>query len=271
MLTDDTNSLAALHARVHALKPRSHVPFSRAPAAALALLGDGRWIPGVRIDSASLSLSLSALANAFTTTVSLGCAEDVIALVLSEAAQPADTSYMAGLPGTPFEAVHDRVFVRPDLLDDDALPAPEAPLSPFVEPEGSVPAAHTARARAIAQRALTPISGFPVGALLETEDERLLPGVNVEHDDWSRILCAERNALGAAYAYGVADELRALYLSCPLDARGTPCGACRQWLVELAPEITLWMDRDHDLPAQSTPRALLPASFSGQAIPRSTL
>ena len=132
------------------------------------------------------------------------------------------------------------------------------------------PAERVAQARRLAERAYTPASEFPVGALLDVGGGRLVPGVNVEHPDWNRILCAERNALGTAYAYGVADAISALYLSCPLDPSGTPCGACRQWLVELTPEIPLWMDRSDAPPDKRTPEALLPGSFSGRAIPRSS-
>lgn len=272
MTTNDTRTINTLRAQTEALKERSHVPFSATPSAALVLLDDGHWIPGVRVDSAAFSLSLSALMNAVTTAVALNRAKAMVAFVLSTAAQPADRQYVAGLPGTAFDSTQDDVFVQSGWFAGHAtLPRPTGPLDPFEEAAGSTPADRVVQARHLAKRALTPASGFPVGALLETEEGRLLPGVNVEHDDWNRILCAERNALGAAHAYGVADGLRALYLSCPLDAQGTPCGACRQWLVELAPDITLWMDRDDDPPERRMPRDLLPGSFSGQAIPRSTL
>lgn len=272
MTTNNIRTIEALRAQVEALENRSHTPFSGAPSAALVLLEDGQWVPGVRVDSAAFSLSLSALMNAVTTAVALDQTDAMVALVVSTAAQPADQQYAAGLPGMAFDLARDDVFVRSgDFADHAALPAPAGPLDPFVETGSPAATSRVALTRQIAERALTPASGFPVGALLETADGRLLPGVNVEHDDWSRILCAERNALGAAHAYGVADDLRALYLSCPLDAQGTPCGACRQWLVELAPDITLWMDRGDNPPEQRTPRDLLPGSFSGQAIPRSTL
>ncbi len=271
MTVDHSRPLDALRAQAQTLEARSHVPFSSAPSAALVLLGDGHWIPGVRVDSAAFSLSLPALMNAVTTAVALDRTESMVAFVLSTAARPADRQYVDGLPGAAFDLLHGDVFIRADQPNGPSLPAPTGPLDPFVAADGPAPADRVAQARRIADRALTPASGFPVGTLLEIADGRLLPGVNVEHDDWNRILCAERNALGTAHAYGVADAVQALYLSCPLDADGTPCGACRQWLVELAPDITLWMDRDGDPPEQRSPRSLLPGSFSGQAIPRSTL
>lgn len=270
MTAPDPRTLDALRAQATALEERSHVPFSGTPSAALVLLDDGHWVPGVRVDSAAFSLSLSALMNAVTTAVALDRTEAMVAFVLSTAARSADRQYVDGFSGASFDSGPDDVFIRSDWRLA-RLPSPIGPLDPFVAADGPAPADRVAQARAVARRALTPASDFPVGTLLEVADGRLLPGVNVEHDDWSRILCAERNALGTARAYGVADALRALYLSCPLDANGTPCGACRQWLVELAPDITLWMDRNGSPPEEHTPHALLPGSFSGQAIPRSTL
>lgn len=271
MPSDLTATLATLRRHAQALKTRARVPFSKAPSAAVVLLDDGHWIPGVRIDIAAYSLSLSALANAVTTAVALGRADAIVALVLTHPARSADVQYLSDLPAGAFRAAHDDVFVRQDELDAPrSLPAPQEVLDPFVHSDGTLPEDRIAQARQIARRAHVPASDFPVGALLETADNRLIPGVNVEHEDWARILCAERNALGTALSYGLTD-LRALYLSCPLDPRGTPCGACRQWFVELVPEITLWMDRNAKPPEENTPRALLPGSFSGQAIPRSTL
>lgn len=268
MSIDSTATLSALRQRAHVLKERARVPFSKTPSAALALLEDGRWIPGVRIDSAAFSLSLTALMNAVTAAVALGQADAVVALVLSEPARPADRQYTGDLPTGPFRNVADDALVRADWIDAHRpLPTPSDAFPPFVSPEGPSPNDRVLQARRIAERAHVPASNFPVGALLETSDGRLIPGVNVEHEDWARILCAERNAIGTAFSYGRTD-FRALYLSCPLDPRGTPCGACRQWLVELAPSITLWMDRDDAPPTSDTPSALLPGSFSGQAIPR---
>jgi homotetrameric cytidine deaminase len=121
------------------------------------------------------------------------------------------------------------------------------------------------RARDVAARAYVPASEFPVGAILETTDGRLVPGVNVEHPDWSRILCAERNAVGTAYAYGKRSARR-LFLTCANDPEGTPCGACRQVLAELTPEAALWMDRHDDAPERAQLSDLLPGSFRGQAL-----
>lgn len=264
-----TALLAILRTQAASLTDRAYTPFSGAPAAAVVLLADGAWVPGVRVDSAAFSLSLSAVMNAVTSVVAMDRWDDAVVIVRSGPAPHADRQYVAELPDAPFEAVDDDAWIRRG--GDEHLSAPEvgAALSPFIPPDGDAPIQRITQARRLAQRAYTPASGFPVGALLDVGPDRLLPGVNVEHPDWNRIVCAERNALGTAYAYGVADALQALYLSCPLDPSGTPCGACRQWLVELTPEMPLWMDRSNAPPEEQTPEALLPGSFSGRAIPRS--
>lgn len=267
MSSPPTALLAALRVKAESLTSRSYTPFSDAPAAAVVLLSDGTWVPGVRVDSAAFSLSLSAVMNAVTTVVALGRWTDVAAIVRSGPAPPADQQYVAELPGAPLNPVEEDAWLRSSGANLSASEIDVA-CSPFVRSSSDEPAERVKQARRLAEGAYTPASGFPVGALVDVGASRLLPGVNVEHPDWTRILCAERNALGTAYAYGVADAVQGLYLSCPLDPSGTPCGACRQWLVELTPEIPLWMDRSDAPPDAQTPEALLPGSFNGRAIPR---
>ena len=135
-------------------------------------------------------------------------------------------------------------------------------------PLPETPKAGIALAREVASRAHTPESAFPVGCVLLTHEGRLLPGVNVEHNDWSRILCAERNALGTAVSWGQT-QAQAAYLACLKDPTGSPCGACRQLLAELAPDATVWMDRGEASPEATTPARLLPGAFHGQGLIRS--
>lgn len=92
-------------------------------------------------------------------------------------------------------------------------------------------------------RAYAPYSGFRVGAAVDTE-LGVFTGVNVENASFGLGLCAERAALAAAVAAG-AGTFRGVAVYC-LDAEpgpdgvvaessASPCGACRQWLAELAP------------------------------------
>jgi homotetrameric cytidine deaminase len=234
--------------------------------AAAALLDDGTWIPGVRVESASFSLTIPALLNAYTTAAAAGRASSVAAFVLSRPLRPEEVAYLRALPpGSGARIADDAWRVHPEF-SGDALPAVADVLDPALGDAGfSSPEDGILRARRVAQRAHVPESSFPVGAVLDTGVGSVLPGVNVEHPDWGRILCAERSALGTAWSYGYTAPQH-LYLSCPRDPQCTPCGACRQLLVELTPEMTLWMDRPSQGAASARPPDLLPGSFCGDVL-----
>ncbi|NBC18764.1 MAG: cytidine deaminase [Bacteroidetes bacterium] len=244
--------------------PQAHVPYSGRPASAVLLLADGAWVPGVRVESATFSLMLPPLLNAVTTAIAVG-RTDIVAAVLSRPATVADAAYLEELPHARLPRIADDAFAV-----EGALPDVADRLAPFLSaPTPETPADGVALARQVAERAFVPASQFPVGCVLKTVQGRLLPGVNVEHPDWSRILCAERAALGTMCSYGLSPG-DALYLTCLHDDAGTPCGACRQWLVERAPSTTLWMDRAAIPPERATPDDLLPGAFSGAALPQPT-
>ena len=269
--------LTSAQSHLTGLRSRAHVPFSNRPQSALVVLRDGRWIPGVRIESASYSLSISAVSNAITTAHSLQCFDDVVGLIASAPLSGADRAYLRALDG--FE----QAGVSANGRDNGRLTssgsshgasaghavaywrdAPPSVLTDAADPTYPVPSSSQAgveAARAVASHAHIPESHFPVGAILVHSNRVAIPGVNVEHPDWTRILCAERNALSTAYAYGYT-ECTALYLSCPKAPNGSPCGACRQVLAERATQATLYMDR-HDAPVeQTTPAELLPSFFN---------
>ncbi len=253
----------ALREQARILQARSHVPFSNQPEAAVALLRDSTWVPGVRVESAAFSLTIPATLNLITTLIAVNRLDALVALTLSAPLSAADRQFLGDLAVPPTAVISDDTALWTN--DQDALPSPSTPLPPQLEGTIDTPEHGIQRARDVSGRAYIPASNFPVGAVLETTDGLLIPGVNVEHTDWMRTLCAERNALSTAYSFGMQD-FAAMYLSCPEDAQGTPCGACRQLLVELAPDIRLWMDRDPNAPDVRSPRDLLPGSFEGKAL-----
>ena len=103
-----------------------------------------------------------------------------------------------------------------------------------------------ALAREAALRAHCPYSHFRVGAAL-IAGGKLYTGVNIEISSYGLTLCAERSALAAAISAS-AGPITQVAVACidtpteaPLAAR-TPCGACRQWLADLAPNATIYID-----------------------------
>jgi len=257
-------TLSSLRERAHRLTARAHAPFSGAPTTAVLLLDDGTWIPGVRVESASYSLTVPALLNAYTTAVAAGRADEVAAFVLSRPFRREEALYVEELAHGPYEAVADDAWLRGGWTGDGALPALDEVLPPTLAPSAAEAVDGIESARQVARRAHVPASGYAVGAVLDTP-AGLVPGVNVEHPDWARILCAERNALGTIQSYDLSPPQH-FYLTCADDPEGTPCGACRQLLAELAPDTTLWMDRHNAPPDRTTISALLPGSFRGKAL-----
>ena len=98
-------------------------------------------------------------------------------------------------------------------------------------------------ARTAALFAYAPYSKFRVGAAV-LGDHGIEVGANIENASYGLALCAERAALANAVAKGE-KNLRAIAIAC-IDATQNqginellPCGACRQWLVELAPDAVI--------------------------------
>lgn len=119
-------------------------------------------------------------------------------------------------------------------------------------------------AAAAALNAHAPYSKFRVGAAVLTERDTIITGCNVENASYGLCLCAERAALAAAIAQG-ARRLRAVAVAC-IDAQPelgihgrTPCGSCRQWLLELAPNAEIHIQ---GVETVFTPQALLPHGFT---------
>jgi len=116
------------------------------------------------------------------------------------------------------------------------------------------------------KRAYTPYSRFAVGAAALTASGRSFPGCNVENAAYSACVCAERVALLNAYAAGERDIVA---LAVVADTTGpvSPCGTCRQVLLELAPRCTVVLANMHDARLVTTPDELLPAGFTAAALP----
>jgi cytidine deaminase len=121
-----------------------------------------------------------------------------------------------------------------------------------------------AAARVARQRAYAPYSGFAVGAAVLTRDGTIIQGANVENASYGLTLCAERMALGRALqeGYGLGDIV-AVAVATEAATPTAPCGACRQWLHELAPAAAVYCAGGPAAgpPLVTTVAALLPHAF----------
>lgn len=91
-----------------------------------------------------------------------------------------------------------------------------------------------AAAHAVRLNAHAPYSRFLVGAALATRDGRIFAGCNVENASYGITNCAERTAFFSAIAAGVkADEFSMIAVVGDTEGPISPCGACRQVMIEL--------------------------------------
>ena len=107
-------------------------------------------------------------------------------------------------------------------------------------------------------------SNFPVGsAVLAANDKgeaRMFHGCNVENKFLPATICAERNAVTTAVMEGYT-SLLAVALFCRNYPGGSPCGACRQVLMQFGRGGTMLGICDHDGNVQRGPiDELLPAA-----------
>ena len=87
------------------------------------------------------------------------------------------------------------------------------------------------------EKAYAPYSNFKVGAALLLDDgESVVTGCNVENASYGLAICAERNAICAAVAEGRRKFSTIVVAATPL---ASPCGACRQFIVEFGKDINV--------------------------------
>jgi cytidine deaminase len=116
----------------------------------------------------------------------------------------------------------------------------------------------------IRELAHAPYSHYKVGAAILTEDGRIFSGVNVENASYGLSNCAERTAIFSAITAG-ARRLHAVAV-CTENA-GSPCGACRQVLVEFAGDIPVFLSDTAGNVRETTLYALLPDHFGPEHLP----
>ncbi len=121
-----------------------------------------------------------------------------------------------------------------------------------------------AEAASAAEQAYAPYSKFRVGAAVLGDRGVMYRGANIEIASFGLGTCAERVALASAYAAGERNIL-AVAVDCVDAAQGAPleqrmpCGACRQWIQELAPHAAIIIPGAE---RSFTIKELMPLAFS---------
>ena len=110
-----------------------------------------------------------------------------------------------------------------------------------------------------AENAYAPFSHFRVGAALLDTDGRIYTGVNVENSSYGATICAERTAFVKAISEG-SRSFAAIAVAVE-NQEALPCGICRQFMFEFAPDILIITGKNRDELNTRKLEELLPMGF----------
>ena len=116
------------------------------------------------------------------------------------------------------------------------------------------------RARAGRSRAYAPYAQFHGGAVVVTPTGSY-EGVNVENASYRMTTCAEQTAIARMVAEGDRGPILAVAVVGDGADPCTPCGACRQTILEFGPDATVYASGDGGSPLIATITELLPHGF----------
>ena len=126
------------------------------------------------------------------------------------------------------------------------------------------------RARDARRHAYVPYSQFHVGAAVLSSSGTVHTGANVENAAYSLTICAERNAIQTMVGSGDRGPILAVAVVGDGEDPCTPCGACRQVMVEFSPGALVLMSGDGGRPLRSTAAELLPHFFGPMRLSQRT-
>jgi cytidine deaminase len=106
-----------------------------------------------------------------------------------------------------------------------------------------------------------------IGAAVLTASGKVYVGTNVENASYGLSCCAERVAIFKAVSEG---ERRITALAVYGRTRdfSSPCGACRQVMVEFNPRMRVIRRGDDGFSEETTAEALLPSHFDSEELTR---
>ncbi|XP_059169425.1 cytidine deaminase-like [Physella acuta] len=111
----------------------------------------------------------------------------------------------------------------------------------------------------------SPYSKFRVGAAVMTTEGKIFTGCNVENASYGLSICAERTAIVKAVSEGC-KEIKAIAVATDMDDYVTPCGACRQFLLEFGDDYDVYLTKPDMTYVKTSPKELLPLGFSPRTL-----
>ena len=115
----------------------------------------------------------------------------------------------------------------------------------------------------VRERAYAPYSHFKVGAALRVNSGKIYTGVNIENASYGLTNCAERTAIFKAVSEG---EREYTTLAVVTENGISPCGACRQVMVEFAPDSVVLIADIRGNVERYEMADLLPRSFTPEQL-----
>jgi homotetrameric cytidine deaminase len=230
---------------INDLYDQNYVPYSQTASVAIVHSNSGRWFPGVRIENISYPLSISATQNALFHCLSEGHRPAELYTDEINASMIPSWEQEFGFTATPLEEADlQNITFKNPVLDSDINKIEQL--------------------KQLLDRAVVGESDFPVSAIVETE-QGYFTGVNIECSSWDMGLCAERVAIAKALTFG-SKKLMSLEIHTRKGEFSSPCGACRQVIIEHLPKKQIHLHHADDSESIHFSEDLLPHSFSSSSL-----
>jgi len=114
------------------------------------------------------------------------------------------------------------------------------------------------------KNAYSPYSNVQVGAALEMNDGVIFTGCNIENASFTPTICAERTAIFKAVSSGYRKgDFKAIVVSASWEGLASPCGVCRQVMLEFFTEETkIYVRHSDGSVVETSISKLIPGGFT---------
>jgi len=226
------------------IQNRCYSAYSGRVSACVVRGKSGLLYPGVRIENASFPLTITASQAAILSCLSEG--DEPVEIYFPDEAGDEHTGYFSNLLNIPakLNSVHPEglFFELPHITD--------------VDMRRTLLNLHS--------KCRINESHFAVSAILKSLNKQIT-GVNIEFSEWQIGLCAERVAISKAVSNGI-QHIDEIHITTSKGDFISPCGACRQVLVEFMPYKQVYLYHPDGTDSVHIAANLLPGFFNGDTI-----